>query len=215
VSRLVTLFVHHCQLALGVGIYVVSISPHEQKRRFARTAQLVRIFVGSNSEQLSANKRFGGDLHLLRMRCLYCNRLDGAPRQKGQMPLQDFRASVYPFCACAQAMESDRLVNIADQNDEWWAEVAKWYHEKIAKHDSDEHRENMLRGYPTRKLLRFLTAAQRVPKPPAFEQSLTQRSFPPPPEFAQVPKSKSNPQNPWKNPTSNRMASTRKSSTRR
>ena len=72
------------------------------------------------------------------------------------MPLQDFRASVYPFCACAQAMESDRLVNIADQNDEWWAEVAKWYHEKIAKPDNDEHRENMLRRYPTRKLLRFL-----------------------------------------------------------
>jgi hypothetical protein len=95
--------------------------------------------------------------------CTYCGcavhiaaDLIGAPHQKRQMPLQDFRASVYPFCACAQAMESDRLVNIADQNDEWWAEVAKWYHEKIAKPDSDEHRENMLRGYPTRKLLRFL-----------------------------------------------------------
>jgi hypothetical protein len=79
----------------------------------------------------------------------------GLPKQKGQMALGDFRASVYPFCACAQAAESVRLETIV-RTGEGWREVAAWYHEKIASPESDEHRENMLRGYPTGKLLRFI-----------------------------------------------------------
>lgn len=79
----------------------------------------------------------------------------GLPIQTDEMSLGDFRAAVYPFCACAQAMESDRLKDMADQSDEGWANVVMWYHENIASPESDEHRKNMLRGYPTRKLLRY------------------------------------------------------------
>jgi len=80
----------------------------------------------------------------------------GLPKQEEEMSLRDFRASVYPFCACAQAMESERLELLARRPDEWWAFAARWYHEKIAKPDSDGHRQNMLRGYPTWHLLKFI-----------------------------------------------------------
>ena len=65
VSRLVTPFVHHCQLALGVGIYVVSISPHEQKRRFARTANW---FASS----LEANRNNYRRINVSEVICTYC-----------------------------------------------------------------------------------------------------------------------------------------------
>ena len=65
----------------------------------------------------------------------------GLPKQKEHMSIRDFRAEVYPFCACAQAMESERLANIASRTEEWWAFVAEWYHEKIAQPDSNEHQE--------------------------------------------------------------------------
>jgi hypothetical protein len=37
--------------------------------------------------------------------------------------------------------------------DEWWANAVTGYHKNIANPESDEHRENMLSGYPTKKLL--------------------------------------------------------------
>jgi hypothetical protein len=80
----------------------------------------------------------------------------GVPEQKEEMSLQDFRASVYPFCACAQAMESERLGNMVMRTDEYWTKVADWYHEHIARAESDKHRENMLRGYPNYELLKFI-----------------------------------------------------------
>ena len=49
--------------------------------------------------------------------------------------------------------EAERLKDTADQKDEWWANAVTWYHKNIASPESDEHRENMLSGYPTRKLL--------------------------------------------------------------
>jgi hypothetical protein len=80
----------------------------------------------------------------------------GLPKHTRYGALRYFRAAVYPFCACAQAMESERLKDMVDQSDEWWANAVKRYHEDIASPESDEHRENMLRGFPTRKLLGYI-----------------------------------------------------------
>jgi hypothetical protein len=48
--------------------------------------------------------------------------------------------------------EAERLKDTADQKD-GWANAVTWYHKNIANPESDEHRENMLSGYPTRTLL--------------------------------------------------------------
>ena len=44
--------------------------------------------------------------------------------------------------------EAERLKDTAE-----WANAVTGYHKNIANPQSDEHRENMLSGYPTRKLL--------------------------------------------------------------
>ena len=112
-------------------------------------------------------------IDVLKLVCPYCGcavhvatNWIGLPKQEEEMSMKDFRAQVYPFCACAQAMESDRLANIASRTEEWWAVAAAWYHEKIAKPDSDEHRENLLRGYPTWHLLKFIIDPNQQTDPP-------------------------------------------------
>jgi hypothetical protein len=59
-------------------------------------------------------------------------------------------------------MESERLKDTPDQKDEWWANAVTWYHKNIASPESDEHRENMLSGYPTRKLLLYIIEPQAM-----------------------------------------------------
>jgi hypothetical protein len=51
--------------------------------------------------------------------------------------------------------EAERLKDTADcgSEDEWWANAVTWYHKNIANPENDEHCENMLGGYPTKKLL--------------------------------------------------------------
>ena len=51
--------------------------------------------------------------------------------------------------------EAERLKDTADggSEDEWWANAVTWYHKNIANPENDEHCENMLSGYPTKKLL--------------------------------------------------------------
>ena len=72
------------------------------------------------------------------------------------MSLKDFRAEVYPFCACAQGMESERFFNLASRTANWWHRIATWYHQHIAEADSEQHRQNMLQGYPTWKLTKYI-----------------------------------------------------------
>jgi hypothetical protein len=115
-------------------------------------------------------------IDVLKLACPYCGCVIhvatnwiGLPKQiEGVMPIKYFRASVYPFCACAQAMDSERLINIADRAEEWWTFAADWYHEKIAKPDSDKHRENLLQGYPTWHLLKFIIDPNQENDPPSF-----------------------------------------------
>jgi hypothetical protein len=80
----------------------------------------------------------------------------GEPKQREEMSLRDFRAEVYPFCACAQAMESERLWNLASQTDDFWPRAAAFYHRVIAESDSEQPRQNMLQGYPTWQLSKYI-----------------------------------------------------------
>ena len=86
----------------------------------------------------------------------------GEPKQKEVMSLGNFRPEVYPFCACAQGMESQRLLDLASKNQDWWPRVAEWYHQHIAGPESEQHRKNMLQGYPTWELSKYIIDPNQI-----------------------------------------------------
>ena len=59
----------------------------------------------------------------------------------------------YAFCACCQW--------IGHPAGQTWEDRARIYHARIALPDSQEHKDNMLRGYPTTALIGLLIGEDR------------------------------------------------------
>jgi hypothetical protein len=87
--------------------------------------------------------------------------VEGCLNDQAAKQLANLRAAIIPELHRLKCNRRWLQMNrMARRTDEWWAFAARWYHEKIAKPDSDEHRQNMLRGYPTWHLLKFIDPNQ-------------------------------------------------------